>query len=101
MSGSEKARAAFAMLLYDANTKKLWLYAANLPECPDGTVYQLWAIDQQPRSVGTFHLEAGETAHLMVSRIPDFERVKRFALSLEPSGGRLQPTGPVYLVGQP
>lgn len=99
MAGSEMAKTSSAFLLYDAATKKVWLYAVNLPECLNGTVYQLWAIDQKPRSIGTFHMDSGETAHLLVSRITDFERAKRFAVSLEPPGGRPQPTGPVYLTG--
>ena len=99
MSGSEMAKTASAFLLYDAATKKTWLYAVNLPECLNGTVYQLWAIDQKPKSIGTFHMDSGETAHLLVSRISDFERAKKFAVSLEPPGGRPQPTGPVYLTG--
>ncbi len=100
MIGSDMAKTASAILLYDASSKKIWLYAVNLPECLNGTLYQLWAIDQKPRSIGTFHMDSGETAHLLVSRVPDFERAKKFALSLEPPGGRPQPTGPIYLVSQ-
>jgi anti-sigma-K factor RskA len=62
--------------------------------------YQVWAIDQRPVSIGTFHMEAGETAHLLVKRLPDFDKAKMFAVSLEPSGGRPQPTGAIYLLGQ-
>ncbi|HEU4685317.1 MAG TPA: anti-sigma factor, partial [Nitrospira sp.] len=97
MSGSDLAKAASAFLLYDSITKKLWMYAVNLPECLNGTVYQLWAIDQKPRSIGMFHMDSGETAHLLVTRVPDFDRAKKFAVSLEPPGGRPQPTGAIYL----
>ncbi len=100
LAGSDMAKRATAVLFYDAHTQKVWLYSVNLPECPNGTVYQLWAIDQKPRSIGTFHMDSGETAHLLVTRAPDFERAKKFAVSLEPPGGRPQPTGPIYLVGQ-
>lgn len=100
MTGSEMAKTASAILLYDAGTKRVWMYAANLPECFNGTVYQLWAIDQKPKSIGMFHMDSGETAHLLVSHVPDFERAKKFAISLEPPGGRPQPTGAIYLVSQ-
>ena len=100
MTGSEMAKTASAFLLYDAASKRAWLYAVNLPECVNGAVYQLWAIDQRTKSVGTFHMDAGETAHLLVSHVPDFEQVKKFAVSLEPPGGRPQPTGPIYLISQ-
>lgn len=100
LSGSDMAKQASALLLYNPTTQKIWLYSAHLPECPRGTAYQLWAIDQRPVSVGTFHMDAGETSHLLVKRLPEFAKAKKFAVSLEPVGGRPQPTGPIYLIGQ-
>jgi hypothetical protein len=99
LSGSDIAKGAGGLLLFDPRTQKVWLYAVNLPECPSGTTYQLWAITEKPVSVGTFHMDSGETAHMLVKRLPDFPRTKQFAISLEPVGGRPQPTGPVYLTG--
>lgn len=100
LAGSDIAKRASAVLLFNPTTQKVWLYSANLPECPRGTAYQLWAIDQKPVSGGTFHMDAGETAHLLVKRLPEFEKAKKFAVSLEPTGGRPQPSGPIYLFGQ-
>lgn len=100
LAGSDIAKRASAVLLFNPTTQKVWLYSANLPECPRGTAYQLWAIDQKPVSGGTFHMDAGETAHLLVKRLPEFEKAKKFAVSLEPAGGRPQPSGPIYLFGQ-
>lgn len=100
LAGSDVAKQASAVLVYNPITQKIWLYSAHLPECPRGTAYQLWAIDQRPVSVGTFHMDAGQTAHLLVKRMPEFEKVKKFAVSLEPTGGRPQPSGPIYLIGQ-
>lgn len=100
LAASERATGASAVLLYNPVTQKIWLYSANLPECPTGTAYQLWAIDQKPVSLGTFHIDAGEMAHLLVKRMPEFERARKFAVSLEPAGGRPQPSGPIYLAGQ-
>ena len=100
LTASDKAKGASGVLLYNPVTQKVWLYSANLPECPTGTAYQLWAIDQRPISVGTFHIDAGEMAHLLVKRLPEFEKARKFAVSLEPAGGRPQPTGPIYLAGQ-
>lgn len=99
LTGSDMAREAVGMLLYDARTQKAWFYSVNLPECPDGTTYQLWAIDHRPASIGTFHMDSGQPAHLLVKRLPEFAKARKFAVSLEPSGGRSQPTGPIYLVG--
>ncbi len=100
LTGSDVAKHAAGFLLYDARTQKVWLYSVNLPECPNGTTYQLWAIQAKPVSLGTFHMDRGDTAHLLVKKVSNFTDAKTFALSLEPSGGRPQPTGPIYLLSR-
>jgi Anti-sigma-K factor rskA len=100
LAGSDVAKGASAVLLYNPATEKIWLYSANLPECARGTAYQLWAIDKKPISLGTFHMDAGQTAHLLVKRLPEFDKARKFAVTLEPAGGRPQPSGPIYLVGE-
>ena len=100
LAGSDMAKRAAGFLLYDARTQNVWLYCVNLPESPAGTTYQLWAVHDKPVSVGTFHMDTGETAHLLVKKVPSFSEAKTFAVSLEPSGGRPQPTGPIYLLSR-
>ena len=100
LTGSDMAKRAAGFLLYDSQTQKVWLYSVNLPECPTGTTYQLWAIHDKPMSIGTFHMDTGETAHLLVKKVPSFTDTKTFAVSLEPSGGRPQPSGPMYLLSR-
>jgi anti-sigma-K factor RskA len=98
MTGTDMAKQAAGMLLYDTRSQKVWLYSVNLPESPTGTIYQLWAIHEKPISVGLFHLNSGQTANLLVKSLPNFMGAKKFAVSLEPPGGRSEPTGPLYLV---
>ena len=100
LTGSDMAKQAAGFLLYDARTQNIWLYSMNLPENPTGTTYQLWAIHDKPVSIGIFHMGAGETAHLMARKVPSFADAKTFAVSREPSGGRPQPTGPIYLLSR-
>lgn len=100
LTGSDMAKRAAGFLLYDAHTQNVWLYSVNLPECPPGTTYQLWAIRDKPMSIETFQLDRGETAHLLVKKVPSFTEAKTFAVSLEPAGGRPQPTGPIYLLSR-
>jgi anti-sigma-K factor RskA len=100
LTGSDMAKQAAGFLLYDARTQKAWLYSVNLPECPNGTTYQLWAIYNKPMSIGTFYMATGETSHLLVKKVPRFLDAKTFAVSLEPSGGSSKPTGPMYLLSQ-
>ncbi len=98
--GTDVAKQAAGLLLHDSRTQKVWFYSVNLPECPNGTIYQLWAIQEKPVSLGMFHMDRGETAHLLVKQLPLFMGVKKLAVTLEPPGGRPQPTGPLYLVSQ-
>jgi anti-sigma-K factor RskA len=100
LTGSDLAKQAVGFLLYDSRTQKVWLYSVNLPECPTGTTYQLWAIQDKPVSIGTFRVETGETTHLLVKKVLNFTLAKTFGVSLEPSGGRSQPTEPMYLLSR-
>ncbi len=100
LAGSDMAKEAGAFLLFDPITKRAWLYAFNLPALPTGKVYQLWAIDDKPVSAGIFGLDSGQKGRLLIKNLPDFTRMKKFAVSVEPDGGRPQPTGAIYLIGQ-
>lgn len=100
LTGSDMARNAGALVLFDPESNKAWLYAYNLPLLPIGKVYQLWAIDDKPVSAGTFSPDAGQKGRLMVKNLRDLSHAKKFAVSLEPAGGRPEPTGAIYLVGQ-
>ncbi|MBD0316294.1 MAG: anti-sigma factor [Nitrospiraceae bacterium] len=97
LTGSDMAKDAAGFLLFDERARKAWLYSVNLPECPQGMTYQVWAIQDKPVSLGTFHMNSGETAHLLVKHIPGVMEAKQFAVSLEPLGGRPRPTGTIYL----
>ena len=98
--GSDVAKQAVGVMLYDSRTQNAWIYSVNLPECPAGTAYQLWADYDKPISIGTFRMNAGDTARLLVKKMPAFADAKTFSVSLEPSGGSLQPTGPMYLLSR-
>jgi len=37
---------------------------------------------------------------MLIKSLPEFSRMKKFAVTVEPDGGRPQPTGAIYLVGQ-
>jgi anti-sigma-K factor RskA len=100
LAGSDVAKQAVGFLLFDSRTQNAWLYSVNLPECPAGTTYQLWAVHDKPISLGTFRINTGETARVLVKKVPTFTEAKNFAVSLEPSGGSPQPTGPMYLLSR-
>jgi anti-sigma-K factor RskA len=100
LAGSAMAKSAGALLLVDPESKKALLYAFNLPPLPAGKTYQLWAILDKPVSAGTFSTDTGHKSRLVLRSMPDPARITQFAVSLEPEGGRPQPTGDIYLVGR-
>lgn len=100
LHGSEMAKSAGALLLFDPESKKAFLYAFNMPRLPAGKIYQLWAIVDKPVSAGIFGTDTGQKSRLVIRRIPELAHITKFAVSLEPEGGRPQPTGDIYLVGQ-
>ncbi|TAJ07054.1 MAG: hypothetical protein EPO61_13825 [Nitrospirae bacterium] len=100
LAGSAMAKSAGALLLYDPDTKKAFLYAFNLPALPAGKTYQLWAIVDKPVSAGIFSTDTGHKSRFIIRSMPDPTTITKFAVSLEPEGGRPQPTGEIYLLGQ-
>jgi len=100
LAGAESAKSAGAFLLYDHETKKAFFYAFNMPALPPGKTYQLWAIVDKPMSAGTFRTDSGHKSRVVLKDLPDLSRISQFAVSLEPEGGRPQPTGTIYLAGQ-
>lgn len=101
LAGTEMSRHASGTLFYDSRTKRALFYALNLPANPDGTTYQLWAMYEKPTSVGVFQIGTGATSQVFTKPFPAFGAAKKFAVSLEPSGGSPEPTGPLYLLSQP
>jgi len=100
LAGSAVAETAGAFVLFDPESRKAFLYGFNMPTLPPGKIYQLWAIMDKPVSAGTFGIDAGHKSRHMAKSIPDPARITKFAVSLEPEGGRPQPTGDIYLIGQ-
>ncbi|MEW6544784.1 MAG: anti-sigma factor [Nitrospirota bacterium] len=100
LAGADQAKSAGALLLFDPESKKAFFYGFNMPPLPAGKTYQLWAIAGKPISAGVFGTDAGQKSRLVIRSIPDPADVAKFAVSMEPEGGRPQPTGEIYLVGQ-
>jgi hypothetical protein len=100
LAGLQDAKAAGGFILFDRATQKALFYAYNMPALPPDKTYQLWAIVDKPVSAGTFSLDQGLKTRGMVRSLPSPAKITKFAVSVEPSGGRPQPTGAIYLMGQ-
>ena len=99
LANTDAAKGADGLILYDAARGKAFLYAFNMPALPRGMVYQLWAITTKPVSAGTFRTDTGRKGRHFVRRLPGRSSITRFDISIEPAGGKSQPTGVIYLHG--
>jgi anti-sigma-K factor RskA len=88
-----------AHVMYNAKMGIL-MYEGQLEPNPADKTYQLWIVPTHgnPISAGVFNAARTETDHFFMKCPPGIDP-KAFAVTLEPSGGRPQPTGPMVLVG--
>ena len=76
------------------------LTATNLPALPPGRTYQLWFVTSAaPISVGLVKPDASGNVRRLVDSRGDFPEPVAVAVTIEPDGGVLAPTGDKYLVG--
>lgn len=75
------------------------VHAFNLSPTEAGRVYQLWFIqDGKPVPSVTFNSEP--TGHALVQNVALPEGITHAAITIEPTGGSLQPTTPVVMIGE-
>lgn len=88
-----------AHVMYNAKMGML-MYEGQVPPAPAAKSYQLWLVpvSGNPISCGVFNPVAGEPDHWMM-KLPKGIEPRVFAVTLEPSGGMPQPTGPKVLLG--
>lgn len=81
--------------------KGLVFYAANLPSLPAGRTYQLWLLplNGKPVSAGIFKTDKTGNGQILLPLLPRGISAKAFAVTVEPEGGRPQPTGKMVLMG--
>jgi len=99
LAGTDAAKSAGGLVLYDAERGKAFLYAFNMPALPRGKVYQLWTITTKPVSAGTFSADTGRKCRHLARSLQAKSGITKFAVSVEPEGGKPQPTGAIYLHG--
>jgi anti-sigma-K factor RskA len=88
LAGVEKHPEAKATVLWDANSKDVYLSVNNLPKAPEGMQYQLWAIeDGKPVSAGMY----SEDKDMKIA-LANITKAQAFAITLEKKGGSESPT---------
>lgn len=88
-----------ARVLYNSR-EGMMMYDGTLAPAPRDMAYQIWLLPMNgaPISAGWFTGWPDKPGHMMM-KLPEGIAAKAFAVTLEPAGGKPQPTGPMVLVG--
>ena len=87
-----------AHVLYNARMG-LGVYSGQIAPAPSGKSYQLWLVPASGAPVDAGLVDANQENGAVLVRLTPGLAPKAFAVTLEPLGGRPQPTGPKVLVG--
>jgi anti-sigma-K factor RskA len=86
-------------LFWNPSRNSAIVHAFNLSPTEAGRVYQLWFIkDGKPVPSVTFSSES--SGHALVQNVALPEGITHAAITIEPTGGSLQPTTPVLMIGE-
>ncbi|HEX5484347.1 MAG TPA: anti-sigma factor [Terriglobia bacterium] len=100
LSAAQAHPAPQGKAIYDPQVGLIF-YAANLPRLPVGQTYQLWLVPSQgkPISAGVFQTDNHGNGEVLLPSLPPGVAAKAFAVTIEPAGGKPQPTGRKVLIG--
>ncbi len=87
-----------ARMLYNARMG-LGVYSGQIAPAPSGKSYQLWLVPSSGAPVDAGLVDSNQQNGAVVVRLAPGLAPKAFAVTLEPRGGRPQPTGPMVLLG--
>src|SRR3972149_3116480 len=98
LKGMDKAPDAKVMVVWNKNSKEVYLSIQSIPVPKPGMQYQFWAIvNGKPMDAGMISLT--DTA---VHKMKDFEDADAFAITLEKEGGSAKPNmKEMYAMGKP
>ncbi len=93
---------ARAKVFWSPAAKRGVLVAANLEPLPADRQYQLWVfVDGKPVDAGVFDADASGKGLFESKDLSAVRTAENFAVTVEPRGGRPQPSGPIVLIGSP
>ena len=97
MKGMPGKEQNLAMLVWDPNTKYVYIYANDMQQAPAGKQYQLWAIvDGKPVNAGVIGNDCAG-----ICKMKKIDRAEAFAVTLEKEGGNETPTvTEMYVMGK-
>jgi anti-sigma-K factor RskA len=99
---SAAAPAASGRVFISPGEPAVAVYARDLPQLPEGQIYQVWLVTPAGTiSAGTFVVNPAGRGWRPLRPSEPLVSVERVFVTMEPTGGSPQPTGPEQLSGVP
>jgi len=101
LKGLEADPGATAQFVWNPRVCRGCFIAKGLKKIPVDQVFELWAIKENtsPVPVGIFTVNEKGYVHVDFPALSKTGTYQKFAVTAEPKGGVLQPTGPMHLLG--
>ena len=101
LKGQDGGISAFGKLVWSFKDCGGCLVLKKLIRLHADKVFQLWGMgpDKKPFSIGTFTADAHGNAHVDFDPSVEARAFEQFAVTIEPSGGSLLPTGTIQIFG--
>jgi anti-sigma-K factor RskA len=101
LAGTPELPQASARAFLDPKARRLVLVVYDLPPPPAGRDYQLWVIaGGVPVSAGIVDTAHGAGSRHEATALPAIDGPVTVAITIEPTGGLPQPSGPIVAAGQ-
>lgn len=95
-----EGEASSARIYWDTRNRR-WAVTMNMPPAPEGKVYQLWFITESAKvSAGVIESDKAGHGYRVLDIPANMDNLIAAAVTLEPRGGSLQPTMPIYASGK-
>jgi anti-sigma-K factor RskA len=99
LKGTEVQPQAQGQLIADPNSQSAVLVIVGLPPLEAGQTYQVWLIDGgAPVSAGLLTVDQNGQGVFVVTSEEEIGSFNSLGISVEPSGGSLQPTGDIVVL---
>jgi hypothetical protein len=100
LAGQQPVSPSASARAFWSRSRGMVFNASNLPPLPAGRTYQLWVVTvQAPISAGFLTPDTQGSVSEVFNTPPDIPQPVAMAVTIEPAGGVLAPTGDKYLVG--
>lgn len=92
LEGQAIAPNAYAKVYVNSNKKEIYVDVAGLPEPPQGSVYQVWALKLDPLTPASIGVIDNKNTNNGIIKVEHFDGAEAFGITLEPAGGSATPT---------